>query len=590
MIVGGSHLRYTAVKGVSYAYCTYLTSSKSDRQTGRDLLHQHASPASLPDSSERIVLPRCMEETRVELRAELDDWEKSPIDAATMKWVLAGAGEGKTALLLTFADLCRQQKRSVGAFFASNRIADCSDGNRIVATLAVQLMRALPSTAKYINRAIRDDPHLLSKGREVQMNALIVEPIKRIAKITRFLAAITFGLKAYPTLVVIDGLDEVNGKDIQTDIIRIIGNMMKNVRLPLRFLVASRPEPHIVDAINTIRSQLPKNCVSIMDLREDTLVHRDIRRYFQVKFEEVRAKDIDLPQDWPGEDVIDQLVDKASGQFIYAATIMPYIMFEYHSPAKRLAVIRGLLEKPPGDEPYQNLDELYSLIVRNANRRVDMLRIMALFILINRLIATANAPAGTFARLCSPQKLGDILGFEKGDVRRCLRDMHSVVNVRDDSLDIQIYHKSFPDYLLDPTRSNEFFIKVEDVQDLLFSHLISTSQHWRIILQIIGQSLVSEEMSANVDALGTPANTSSPKRIEMILGIERGTLPLLVEDIRLLLEVGYEDEDIKVRDPAFRGFLLDRSRSQRLFIDLDDVRLILKLAAPVMKVFGVEGM
>jgi len=65
-----------------------------------------------------------MEETRVELCAELDDWEKSPIDAATMKWVLAGAGEGKTALLLTFADLCRQQKRSVGAFFASNRIAD----------------------------------------------------------------------------------------------------------------------------------------------------------------------------------------------------------------------------------------------------------------------------------------------------------------------------------------------------------------------------------------------------------------------------------------------------------------------------------
>src|SRR6188768_1075270 len=164
-----------------------------------------------------------MEETRVELCAELDDWEKSPIDAATMKWVLAGAGEGKTALLLTFADLCRQQKRSVGAFFASNRIADCSDGNRIVATLAVQLIQALPSTAKYIDKALRDDPHLLSKGREVQMNALIVEPIKRIAKITRFLSTITFGLKAYPALIVIDGLDEITCKDVQTDIIKIIG-------------------------------------------------------------------------------------------------------------------------------------------------------------------------------------------------------------------------------------------------------------------------------------------------------------------------------------------------------------------------------
>ena len=169
--------------------------------------------------------------------------------------MVGGAGEGKTALLLTFADLCRRQKRSVGAFFASNRIADCSNVNRIVATLAVQLMQALPSTAKYIDKALRDDPHLLSKGREVQMNALIVEPIKRVERIMRFLAAITFGLKAYPTLIVIDGLDEVEGKDIQADLIKIIGNTMKDVRLPLRFLIASRPEPHIVDAINKLRSQ-----------------------------------------------------------------------------------------------------------------------------------------------------------------------------------------------------------------------------------------------------------------------------------------------------------------------------------------------
>jgi len=95
-----------------------------------------------------------MEETRVELGQELDDWEKSPIDAATMKWVLGGAGEGKTALLLTFADLCRRQKCSVGAFFASNRIAGCSDGNRVVATLAVQLMQALPSTATSIQLSL----------------------------------------------------------------------------------------------------------------------------------------------------------------------------------------------------------------------------------------------------------------------------------------------------------------------------------------------------------------------------------------------------------------------------------------------------
>ena len=363
--------------------------------------------------------------------------------------------------------------------------AATADGNRIVATLAVQLIQALPSTAKYIDKALRDDPHLLSKGREVQMNALIVEPIKQVAWKTRFLAAITFGLTAYPTLIVIDGLDEVSGRDIQTDIIKIIGNTMRDVRLPLRFLVASRPEPDIVDAINKLQSQFPEDRVSTMDLREDILVHRDIRRYFQVKFEEVRAKDKLIPQDWPGEDVVDQLVDKASGQFIHATTIMLYIMFKYRLPKDRLEIIRGLLDKEPGDEPYQNLDELYSLIVRNANRQADILRIMALVLVINRLISTANAPAGAFARLCSPQKLGDILG--QGDVRRCLTDMHSVVKVGDNDYDIEIYHKSFPDFLLDPSRSNEFAVNVEDAYDTLFSHLINTSEHPDTVLQILGQ-------------------------------------------------------------------------------------------------------
>jgi len=308
-----------------------------------------------------------------------------------------------------------------------------------------------------------------------------------------------------------------------------------------------------------------------MDLREDTLVHRDIRRYFKVKFEEIRAKDTYLPQDWPGEDVVDQLVDKASGQFIYATTIMPYIMFEYRSPEERLAVIRGLLEKPPGDEPYQNLDELYSLIVRNANRQADMLQIMALIITINRLIATANAPADDFAQLCSPQKLGDILGLVKGDVRRCLLDMHSVVNIGDDYRDIQIYHKSFPDFLLDPSRSKEFNIKIEDdMHDRVYLHLIRTSRHRDIIRQVLGQVTNARSMPSEVDIFGTPANSSSPRRLASIFGLEHDELGRVVPDIYLMLDVRDDDQDIRIRHTSFLDFLLDRSRSGELFVDVDE--------------------
>jgi len=127
----------------------------------------------------------------------------------------------KTALL-TFTNLCRQHKRSVGAFFASNWIANCNNSSRIIITLVVQLIQSLPSTAKCIDKALCQDPQILSKGCEVQMKALIVEPIKWIATMTHFLSTITFGLKLYPTLIVINSLDKVTGKEVQTNIIRII--------------------------------------------------------------------------------------------------------------------------------------------------------------------------------------------------------------------------------------------------------------------------------------------------------------------------------------------------------------------------------
>jgi len=538
-----------------------------------------------------------MEKTRVLLGQELHEWKKSPIGATTMKWVSGGAGDGKTTLLLTFADLCRRQKHLIGAFFASNQITDCSDGNQIIATLAVQLMQALPSTAKYIDKALGDDPYLFSKGLQVQMNALIVEPINRIATKKRMLAAITFGLKTYPTLIVIDGLDEIAEKDDQTVIIETIGKAMRDVRLPLRFLVSSRGADNISDGIEQLqKSEFTKDRVSIMDLKKDTQVDGDIRHFFEVKFGEIRAKYTHL-KDWPGDRAVDDLVGRASGQFIFATTIMSYIMDKRFSPETRLQVIRtqGPLKGSPGHKPYKNLDDLYFLIVANvgdANLQKGMLRILTLIIIINQLIATANAPAGTFAELCSPRTLGDILGFQKGEVRRCLNDMHSVVNIGDDDCDVQIYCKSFPDFLLDPSRSHKFAVNVEDAcgHDHLFSHLIGTSQHQDTILQVLGQCFVSEEMSSDVDIIGTPANASSPNRIEMILGLEHGTILPLLQDIRLLLEVGDGDQDIGIRVPFLRSFLLDQSRSQDLFLDLDDVRHTLKFAAPIRKVFGAQGM
>ena len=432
---------------------------------GKDLLLERASPAALPDNEARIDQPRCMEDTRVELAKELDDWERSKIDSATMMWMYGGAGTGKTALLLTFADFCRLHGRSAGAFFASNRIGNCSDGNRIVATLAIQLIQAFPSTKKYIDKAIRKDPLLFSKGREVQMKVLIVEPIKRIARMARLLETVTFGLKSYPTLVVIDGLDEITGKEVQSDIIRIIGDTMKDICLPLRFLVASRPEPHLVDAVRRLQSRFPGR-VSQIDLSEDAMARRDIEVYLRRKFAEARSMHPEVPPDWPGSDIISQLADKASGQFIYATTVMSYIITRYRCPDERLRIIRGLLQAPPGDTPFAQLDFLYTHITANANNQHDVLKVLGQ-LLIARDMPSKDDIFGSPANSTSPKRLEAILGLKRGSIRRILTDMHSLLQFGKGNQDIKILHASFPDFLFDPSRSKNFAVDIAEAHNEL---------------------------------------------------------------------------------------------------------------------------
>jgi len=168
-------------------------------------------------------------------------------------------------------------------------------------------------------------------------------------------------------------------------------------------------------------------------------------------------------------------------------------------------------------------------------------------------------------------------------------DVHSVVNCRGDYHDIQIYHKSFPDFLLDPSRSKDFAVNTEDAHVSLFSHLILTSQHRDTILQILGQMVLAKSMPSDVDIFGTPANSLSPKRLTSIFGLEDGKIRSVIADIRLMIELGDEDQNIRIRHTSFLRFLLDRSRSRELFVDVNEARLTL-CRASIVWLFNNNGM
>ncbi|KAJ7019545.1 hypothetical protein C8F04DRAFT_975516, partial [Mycena alexandri] len=65
---------------------------------------------------------------------------------------------------------------------------------------------------------------------------------------------------------------------------------------------------------------------------------------------------------WPSAEVLFNLVQKSSGYFVYASTIIKFVDDLYFRPTERLAIIQDL--KPTQDDaPFEVLDKLYHQIL-----------------------------------------------------------------------------------------------------------------------------------------------------------------------------------------------------------------------------------
>ena len=66
----------------------------------------------------------------------------------------------------------------------------------------------------------------------------------------------------------------------------------------------------------------------------------------------------DVEHPWPGEGVIDLLVQRSSGQFIYATTVLKFVGSDFCSPKKQLALVLK-----PEPTAFSDLDQLYTQIL-----------------------------------------------------------------------------------------------------------------------------------------------------------------------------------------------------------------------------------
>ena len=233
---------------------------------------------------------------------------------------------------------------------------------------------------------------------DVQLQTLIVDAFKCLLPHPQ-----------HSYLVIIDGLDECHDKATQQLILRLLCEAITVHKLPLRFLIGSRPESHI----RTCFDQESLYTITHRVVLDDTFnPGRDIRVFLHDGFVKIYAENSILShvkKPWPGEGIIDLLVQRSSGQFIYAATVLKFVGADFCSPTKHLALVLK-----PDPTAFSDLDQLYTQILSVYPTTVNIVQVLGMITV--------------FDRKDLPEVIEDILRMEKGELKLVLRGLSSLMH------------------------------------------------------------------------------------------------------------------------------------------------------------------
>jgi len=412
---------------------------------GLQMLYRRTAPDSSHNSGHRYPPPKCHPGTRLGTLTDIMKWVDDRSQACSVFWLKGPAGAGKSAIAQTIAEQCTESGQLASSFFFAKGDPMRGNANRLFTTIAYRLAHSIPQLKMAIDAVVTNDEFILDASLGVQLQRLIAEP---------FLMATSAEPLPEAALIIIDGLDECEDSRTQQHILSLISTACTTYQVPVHFLIASRPEPQISESFGEDHL-LSITWPYVLD--ESPL---DMTKYFVDEFDNIYKRHhramAHVPTPWPSHKTIEYLVTKASGQFIYAATVLKFVDHEQYRPTDRLDIVLGLT--PSNVYPFSELDALYEKIL-SVYHDIPLLRIILAFILDMNDSGLALAFHISFNG-CSSSSIEATLLLKPGDVNLALYGCHSVVVVPDSTYDeIRIPHASLVDFLRNKTRSKKFFIE-----------------------------------------------------------------------------------------------------------------------------------
>ena len=409
------------------------------------ILRKAAAPDAFHNSGHQFDVPRCHENTRVAVLEKIGDWTNLLINiSAFIMWLYGAAGAGKSAIARTMAEIFHDRQQLLATFFFSRQDSSRNHINSVIATLAYKIALTVPEARPLIVATIENDPLIFHSGFAHQLQRLIIEPLHQLTQ---------QGI-IYPTVIIIDGLDECLDHDERTILLHTISGAAGQDFMLLKFLITSRPEVPLARVFNTTPVVEVSARHSLDDGPESM---EDVEYFLSAKFDEIKRTHPSrrhISQDWPSSQAKADLVQKSSGQFIYPTTIIRYISSSRHSPTLRLDMILKL-QPLSGESPFAQLDALYRYILLSCENVELALRIIGICVLSTKGIDTSwdqYACCLFPSEITAPKCIEPILTLLPGDVERSLEDLGSLIEYKGDNTELRVLHASLFDFLSDPTR------------------------------------------------------------------------------------------------------------------------------------------
>ncbi|KAF6760486.1 hypothetical protein DFP72DRAFT_882319 [Ephemerocybe angulata] len=435
-----------------YDQRTYVRAHPTSPVDALRLLQKARAVEATHTSKTAAYAPKCKPGSRAQVIQDLMDWVatasslEEPAMTERVLWFQGPAGGGKTCIMRELASRCQTAGLLAATYFFSTRVPGLNIERPFVATIVHQLITTMPRLRPHVLQEIVNNDVIFEESLDTQVETLILRPLGMVPP--RKMA------------IIIDGFDECQDPKERGHLLQIL----RTLAIPFTVVIASRPEFDIRTAFSSPDLKVATRFLRLQDYDGTTDILNFLCDGFHIIRETHPTKD-SIPESWPAETIINTLVEKSSGSYVYPATVMKYIDNPRRHPITLLEEVLDVTPRPSKRNPLAELDALYAHILHPPDTDLSLMKdILHCTMSFAGADVTGKRPYElhheTVKINSSPTFLDKLLNLRPGTTNMTLCDLHSLLSVPDDSdwgSRITIHHKTLEDYLVSEERSGDMY-------------------------------------------------------------------------------------------------------------------------------------